>query len=122
MLEKVKKIVKQLDQTTRRFNIDSGIIAVSPRWCSHAKKTASVGADPQNRPITVALSHLYFVPPHSKARRNWMAAGAKRQKPGISRDSKMDRNVRLVVCLTRRSGMWIKRMNSSAMPPIGRLM
>ena len=34
-----------------------------------------------------------------------MAAGAKRQNPRISRDSKIDRKVSLVVLLTRRSGM-----------------
>lgn len=81
-----KPIARQLEAMIRLVIIDNGIIASSPMRDSQTKKRVIVPAAPQKSPITMALSHLYVLPPHSSASRNMIAAGAKRMKPMRSSD------------------------------------
>jgi hypothetical protein len=50
------------------------------------QEATSAPADPQNNPMTIALLHLYVVPPHSIASRNMIAADAKMVKPEGAED------------------------------------
>jgi hypothetical protein len=87
-------------------------------------KIAKVPAAPQRSPITVALSQAYCVPPHSRARRNWMAAGAKSAKPRRSNLASVVRSggFSVEVLLTVRSGIAMRRRRMATAPPMGRLM
>jgi hypothetical protein len=85
-------MVKQLVAMILRVIIGSGIIAASPLVYSQPKNTSSPPAEPQNSPMIVALSHLYVLPPHSRARRNMIAVGAKSTKPSRSSDLIVERN------------------------------
>lgn len=86
MFAEKNTIVRQLDHTIRCLIIESGIIAASPALYSQPINTRNMPADPQNKPIIVALPHAYVVLPHSSARRNMIAVGAKSKNPMISRD------------------------------------
>jgi hypothetical protein len=79
-------IARQLQAMIRLMIIDNGIIASSPTRDSQMKKRVIAPAAPQKSPMTVALSHLYVLPPHSSAKRNMIAAGAKSTKPMRSSD------------------------------------
>ena len=114
--------MRQLDQTMRWRSMDSGIRASSPWRCSQSRKAASAPADPQNSPMTVALFQLYLVPPHSMASRNMMAAAAKMENPGISKDRRIAGAPVLSSDLGRRSGIWMKKRARMTRPPAGKLM
>jgi hypothetical protein len=117
----VKNMVRQLDAMTFRVSIGSGIIAVSPLVYSHPKKITSPTADPQKSPITMALSHLYVLPPHSRARRNMIAVGAKKMKPIGSSDLIVDRKEGLTSVWAVWVGIRMERRKSATSPPAGRL-
>ena len=86
MFAEKNSIVRQLDHTIRCLIIESGIIAASPALYSQPRNTGTMPAVPQNKPIIVALPQAYVVPPHSRARRNMIAVGAKSKNPMMSRD------------------------------------
>jgi hypothetical protein len=69
------------------------------------QEATSAPADPQNNPMTIALLHLYVVPPHSIASRNMIAADAKMVKPGISKERRMEGGLICISDLGRRSGI-----------------
>jgi hypothetical protein len=101
--------------------IERGIIASSPMWYSHARKTSSVPNEPQKSPMTVALFQEYFIPPNSRAKMNWIAAGANTEKPMRSSLPRVLRTVCFPALLTVRWGSETKRRRIAATPPHGRL-
>lgn len=101
--------------------IFSGIMALSPTRFSQAMNTARVATPPINRPITVAESHGWVLPPYSRARRIMMAQGAKSAKPARSNFWQMMDHVPPGTRM-RRSGMETRVMTMAARPPMGKLM
>lgn len=120
-MPKKKSWTRQADHTARTRTMDSGIIASSPLKYSHTRKTMNVPPAPQKSPITVALSQANWFPPQTRARKNWIAAGANRAKPTRSSFVRMvfrtesSRGLML-------SGMSMKRSKMATRPPMGRLM
>jgi hypothetical protein len=107
--------------TICRRTIESGIIAVSPLRYSHAIKIAHTPADPQNKPIILALPQGYVVPPHSSARRNIIMAGEKRRKPMKSSVLRVLVNEEALRSFLDRSGIWMNKRSKMDNPPKGRL-
>ena len=97
-------------------------MALSPCLYSHSRKATSAPADPQNSPMTIALLHLYVVPPHSIASRNKIAVAAKMVKPGMSKERRMEGSPVFISDLGRRSGIWMKKRARITNPPVGKLM
>jgi hypothetical protein len=121
MLPLMKKYITQLDQTIRCLSMDSGIMAVSPCRRSQNPNTNNVTADPQIKPMMIELSHLYFSPAHWIARRNCIAAPAKRANPGRSKDFRMAGRLVLIALFGLRSGMGTRNRARATSPPGGTL-
>jgi hypothetical protein len=72
--------------------------------------------------IIIAPSHLYVLPPHSRARRNMIAVGAESMKPVRSSDSTVVRRI----AVTDDSAVWLgirmKKRKSATNAPAGKLM
>jgi hypothetical protein len=100
--------------------MERGIMALVPIRYSQPTKTRRVPKDPQRRPIIVALFQGYLMPPHSRARINWIAAGAKKKKPTRSNLPSRLITVRPPDLLP--FGIEMKRKKMTANPPAGRLM
>ena len=121
MQEAAKSMARQLEEMIRFSIIDKGIIASSPTRDSQIKNITIIPKAPQKSPMIVALFHLYTLPPHSKARRNMIEAGAKSTKPIKSRDLAVELKVDLPVVLVEWLGMWIMKRKIATRPPAGRL-
>ena len=98
-------------------------MASSPTWYSHAANKTNVPPAPWNRPMMVALSQGYSVPPHSRAMKNMIANGANKKNPTRSSFDRVDIIVAfLALVLSRRSGIFIRSRKVAERTPIGRLM
>jgi hypothetical protein len=115
-----KSMARQLEAMIRFVIMDNGIMASSPTRDSQMKKTTIVPKAPQNSPMTVELSHLYTLPPHSRASRNMIAAGAKRTNPRTSRLFVMERKVTFSLLLEW-LGIRMKKRKTATKAPAGRL-
>jgi hypothetical protein len=113
---------KQDDHTALFFTMENGIIASSPTWYSHVAKRISAATEPHSNPITVALLHAYSTPPHSRARSNMIANGAKRVKPIRSSFKRIVLRVGFVAVLERWWGTLIQKRKIAPRPPMGRFM
>lgn len=82
-------ILSELDQMTRFRTMASGNMASSPIFHSQARKTRRVTAEPTKRPMTSLEPQPYSAAPNCRARRNMIAAGAKRTKPVRSKRGRM---------------------------------
>lgn len=74
-----------------------------------------------NSPMMIPLFQEYSTPPHCKARRNMIAVGANRARPGRSRERILARADPLTAVSAVRSGMWMRYRITSTIPPTGRL-
>jgi len=117
-----KHMARQLEAMTPRVIIGNGIIADSPSVYSQHKNTISPPAEPQKSPMIVGLSHRYVLPPHSRARRNMVAVGAKRTNPNRSSDSRVERKEGLADVFSMWLGIRMKKRKSATKAPAGRLM
>ena len=106
-------------RTVRCMNIFGGIPASSCSCRCHRQNTGVKTAKPHNNPTTVAELHLYFSPPHWRARRSMITVGTNKTKPGRSRCLNFSINGNLVAA--RMVGWKKTSKRTSVTAPHGRL-
>jgi len=105
--------------------MDKGMRAERPRWRYQKRKRTVRRGEMMKRDIMVGEDQAWTVPPHWMARRRVITAGAKRAKPGRSRDERVARGVDLGVMVMVgwvRWGIRVRRRRTVVRAPAGRLM
>jgi hypothetical protein len=118
----MKKLTVPAEETIEFFSMLIGIIAVSPWKCSQTKKIPKAQIDPQKRPMIIAEFQGWFTPPHSRANRSIIMAGAKMKNPSRSSLRSCPRRETLVLLLMLASGIRTKNRTMAITPPMGTLM
>jgi len=139
MLPKRMPRNKQDVQTTNLDTMEKGMRALSPFQLFQSAQTMKLPTKPQNRPITVALSHAYLdssvhlrlaegehthsFPPHWTASNNIITLGANKANP--RRSSLLCKSLTTSMALgltTSPSGIRLKISMAATIAPGGRLM